>query len=62
MTRLRTHHLALALVLAFSALLELYRLGQNSWANAFYSAAVKSMLGSLHNFFFVSSDRAGSSA
>jgi 4-amino-4-deoxy-L-arabinose transferase-like glycosyltransferase len=59
MTRLRTHHLALALVLAFSALLELYRLGQNSWANAFYSAAVKSMLGSLHNFFFVSSDPGG---
>jgi 4-amino-4-deoxy-L-arabinose transferase-like glycosyltransferase len=59
MTRLRTHHRALALVLAFSALLELYRLGQNGWANAYYSAADKSMLVSLHNFFFVSSDPGG---
>jgi 4-amino-4-deoxy-L-arabinose transferase-like glycosyltransferase len=59
MNRLRTHHLALALVLAFSGVLECYRLGQNSWANAYYSAAVKSMLGSLHNFFFVSSDPGG---
>jgi 4-amino-4-deoxy-L-arabinose transferase-like glycosyltransferase len=57
--RLRAHHLALAAVLLFSGLLELYRLGQNSWANAYYSAAVKSMLGSLHNFFFLSSDPGG---
>jgi 4-amino-4-deoxy-L-arabinose transferase-like glycosyltransferase len=40
-------------------LLECFRLGQNSWANGYYSAAVKSMLGSLHNFFFVSSDPGG---
>jgi 4-amino-4-deoxy-L-arabinose transferase-like glycosyltransferase len=59
MTRLRPHRVALALVLAFSALLECYRLGQNGWANTYYSAAVKSMLGSLHNFFFVSSDPGG---
>jgi 4-amino-4-deoxy-L-arabinose transferase-like glycosyltransferase len=59
MTRPRPHRLALALVLAFSALLECYRLGQNGWANTYYSAAVKSMLGSLHNFFFVSSDPGG---
>jgi 4-amino-4-deoxy-L-arabinose transferase-like glycosyltransferase len=59
MTRLRPHRIALALVLAFSALLECYRLGQNGWANTYYSAAVKSMLGSLHNFFFVSSDPGG---
>jgi 4-amino-4-deoxy-L-arabinose transferase-like glycosyltransferase len=58
-TRIRPHRLALALVLGFSALLECYRLGQNSWANAYYSAAVKSMLMSLHNFFFVSSDPGG---
>ena len=58
-TRIRPHRIALALVLAFSALLECYRLGQNSWANAYYSAAVKSMLVSLHNFFFVSSDPGG---
>lgn len=59
MTRLRPHRVALALVLAFSALLECYRLGQNSWANDYYSAAVRSMLDSLHNFFFVSSDPGG---
>jgi 4-amino-4-deoxy-L-arabinose transferase-like glycosyltransferase len=59
MTRLRPQRVALVLVLAFSALLELYRLSQNGWANVYYSAAVKSMLGSLHNFFFVSSDPGG---
>ncbi len=59
MTRLRPHRLALTLVLAFSAVLECYRLGQNSWANAYYSAADRSMLMSLHNFFFVSSDPGG---
>jgi 4-amino-4-deoxy-L-arabinose transferase-like glycosyltransferase len=59
MTRLRPHRVALALVLAFSAVLECYRLGQNSWANAYYSAADRSMLVSLHNFFFVSSDPGG---
>ena len=59
MTRPRPHRVAFALVLAFSALLECYRLGQNSWANDYYSAAVKSMLGSLHNFFFVASDPGG---
>ena len=56
MTRPRPHRVAFALVLAFSALLECYRLGQNSWANDYYSAAVKSMLGSLHNFYFVAAD------
>ena len=59
LTRLRPHRLALTAVIACSVLLELYRLGQNSWANAYYSAAVKSMLVSLHNFFFVSSDPGG---
>jgi 4-amino-4-deoxy-L-arabinose transferase-like glycosyltransferase len=59
MIRRRPHRAALGLVLAFSALLECFRLGQNSWANDYYSAAVKSMLGSLHNFFFVSSDPSG---
>ena len=32
---------------------------QNGWANQYYSAAVRSMLGSLHNFFFASSDPGG---
>jgi 4-amino-4-deoxy-L-arabinose transferase-like glycosyltransferase len=34
-------------------------LSQNGFANGFYSAAVKSMLRSWHNFFFVSSDPNG---
>src|SRR5665213_2720074 len=59
MTALRAHRLALTLVLGFSALLECLRLDQNGWANQYYSAAVKSMLGSLHNFFFVASDPGG---
>jgi 4-amino-4-deoxy-L-arabinose transferase-like glycosyltransferase len=57
--RLRPHCLALAVVLAFSAVLEGFRLERNSWANEYYSAAVRSMLSSLHDFFFVSSDPGG---
>lgn len=53
------HHLALAAVLAFSAVLNVHRLAQNGYANIFYSAGVKSMLRSLHNFFFVSFDPGG---
>jgi 4-amino-4-deoxy-L-arabinose transferase-like glycosyltransferase len=52
-------HLALAGVLALSALLNVYKLSQNSYANIFYSAGVKSMLRSLHNFLFVSFDPGG---
>jgi 4-amino-4-deoxy-L-arabinose transferase-like glycosyltransferase len=46
-------------VLALSALLNLHRLSQNGYGNIFYSAGVESMLRSLHNFFFVSSDPGG---
>jgi 4-amino-4-deoxy-L-arabinose transferase-like glycosyltransferase len=53
------HRLALAAVLALSAVLNTHRLAQNGYANVFYSAGVKSMLGSLHNFFFVSFDPGG---
>ncbi|MGD0387210.1 MAG: glycosyltransferase family 39 protein, partial [Solirubrobacteraceae bacterium] len=42
-----------------SGLLEFVKLSQNGFANTFYAAAVKSMLRSLHNFFFVSSDPNG---
>jgi 4-amino-4-deoxy-L-arabinose transferase-like glycosyltransferase len=52
-------HAVLAGILALSAVLNTYRLGQNAWANTFYSASVKSMLGSLHDFFFVSFDAGG---
>jgi 4-amino-4-deoxy-L-arabinose transferase-like glycosyltransferase len=57
--RVMPHHLALAAVLALSALLNTYRLSQNGYANIFYSAGIKSMLRSLHNFLFVSFDPSG---
>jgi 4-amino-4-deoxy-L-arabinose transferase-like glycosyltransferase len=52
-------HVGLAAVLALSALLNINKLSQNGYANIFYSAAVKSMLRSLHNFVFVSFDPGG---
>jgi 4-amino-4-deoxy-L-arabinose transferase-like glycosyltransferase len=55
----RLRHVALAVVLAFSAFLNVYRLSQNGYANVFYSAGVSSMLRSLHNFVFVSFDPGG---
>jgi 4-amino-4-deoxy-L-arabinose transferase-like glycosyltransferase len=57
--RLAPHHLVLAGVLALSAVLNLNRLSQNGYGNIFYSAGVKSMLRSFHNFFFVSFDPGG---
>jgi 4-amino-4-deoxy-L-arabinose transferase-like glycosyltransferase len=57
--RLAPHHVALAGVLALSAVLNLHRLSQNGYGNIFYSAGVKSMLRSLHNFFFVAFDPGG---
>jgi 4-amino-4-deoxy-L-arabinose transferase-like glycosyltransferase len=53
------HHLALAAVLVLSGVLNLHRLSQNGYGNIFYSAGDKSMLRSLHNFFFVSFDPGG---
>jgi 4-amino-4-deoxy-L-arabinose transferase-like glycosyltransferase len=52
-------HLALVVVLGISALLNTHRLSQNGYANIYYSAGVRSMLRSLHNFFFVSFDPSG---
>jgi 4-amino-4-deoxy-L-arabinose transferase-like glycosyltransferase len=57
--RLRLHHLALAGVLVIAAVLDTHRLSQNGYGNIFYSAGDKSMLRSLHNFFFVSFDPGG---
>ena len=57
--RVQPHHLALAAILALSAVLNTHRLSQNGYANTFYSAGAKSMLGSLHNFLFVSFDPGG---
>jgi 4-amino-4-deoxy-L-arabinose transferase-like glycosyltransferase len=50
---------ALAPVLALSAVLGTERLSQNGYANVFYAAAVRSMLGSFHNFLFASFDPGG---
>ncbi|HEX9480518.1 MAG TPA: glycosyltransferase family 39 protein [Solirubrobacteraceae bacterium] len=49
----------LAAVIAAAAVMNLVRLSQNGYANIFYSAGVRSMMRSWHNFFFVSSDPAG---
>jgi 4-amino-4-deoxy-L-arabinose transferase-like glycosyltransferase len=57
--RLRPEHVGLGAILTLSGLLEFVRLSQNGYANTFYSAAVKSMLRSWHNFFFVASDPNG---
>ncbi len=57
--RLAPQHPALAGILVLSGLLEFVKLSQNGFANTFYAAAVKSMLRSWHNFFFVSSDPNG---
>ncbi len=57
--RVLPQHLALAAVLALSAVLNVNHLSRNGYANTFYSAAVHSMLRSWHNFFFVSFDPGG---
>src|SRR5205807_9054134 len=59
LSRPALRHLALVPVLGLSAVFNINRLSQNGYANIFYSAGVKSMLRSLHNFFFVSFDPGG---
>ena len=59
MSRTWLRHLALAPVLALSAVMNVNHLAQNGYANIFYSAGVKSMVRSLHNFAFVSFDPGG---
>jgi 4-amino-4-deoxy-L-arabinose transferase-like glycosyltransferase len=49
----------LALLLALAAVLDLWALSRNGWANQYYSAAVRSMSSSWHDFLFASLDRAG---
>ncbi len=53
------HRIVLGLVLIASAALEFIGLTDEQYANTYYAAAVKSMLTSWHNFFFVSSDAGG---
>ncbi len=50
------HGLTLVVILALSAFLNLYDLTGEGYANSYYAAAVKDMLTSWHNFFFVSFD------
>jgi 4-amino-4-deoxy-L-arabinose transferase-like glycosyltransferase len=54
-----SRRLGLVGVIAASTVLNTVRLSQNGYANVFYSAGVKSMLRSLHNFVFVSFDPGG---
>jgi 4-amino-4-deoxy-L-arabinose transferase-like glycosyltransferase len=57
--RVGPQHAALAGILALSVVLNTHKLAQNGYANTFYSTGVKSMLGSWHNFLFVSFDPGG---
>jgi len=57
--RALARHAGLPVVIALSAVLSMHRLSQNGYANIFYSAGVKSMLRSAHNFLFVSFDPGG---
>src|ERR671939_548304 len=47
---------ALAAILMLSAFLNLFYLGNEGYGITYYAAAVKNMLTSWHNFFFVSFD------
>ena len=46
-------------LMALTALLNLWNLGINGWANTYYSAAVRSMSTSWHDFLFARSTRRG---
>ncbi|MGC9974610.1 MAG: glycosyltransferase family 39 protein [Gaiellaceae bacterium] len=46
-------------MLALATYFDFWHLSQNGYANTYYSAAVRSMLKSWHNFFFVSFDPGG---
>ncbi|MGA8364882.1 MAG: glycosyltransferase family 39 protein, partial [Solirubrobacteraceae bacterium] len=51
--------LQLAALLTIAGGLNLWALSRNGWANTYYSAAVRSMSSSWHNFLFGAMDRAG---
>jgi 4-amino-4-deoxy-L-arabinose transferase-like glycosyltransferase len=46
-------------LMALAATLNLWALSQNGWANTYYSAAVRSMSSSWHNFLYASLDPGG---
>src|SRR3954465_6002100 len=49
----------LAALLVLAAVLNLWALDRNGWANEYYSAAVRSMSSNWHNFLFGSFDASG---
>ncbi|MCW3004722.1 MAG: glycosyltransferase family 39 protein, partial [Conexibacter sp.] len=49
----------LAVLLVLAAVLDLWALDRNGWANTYYSAAVRSMATSWHDFLYNSFDGAG---
>jgi 4-amino-4-deoxy-L-arabinose transferase-like glycosyltransferase len=49
----------LLVVIALAAVLDLWDLSRNGWANTFYTGAVRSMASSWHDFLFASLDRSG---
>jgi len=53
------HKAALAAILLLAAFLNFYAIGQEGFGNLYYAAAVKSMAGDWHAFFFNSFDPAG---
>jgi len=55
---LRVHPEMLALM-ALAAVLNLWNLSINGWANTYYAAAVRSMSSSWHDFLFASLDKSG---
>lgn len=54
-----TEATALAAILALTAALDFWHLDQNGYGNAYYAAAVRSMLVNGHNLFYVAFDPAG---
>jgi 4-amino-4-deoxy-L-arabinose transferase-like glycosyltransferase len=56
---LRRPHPELIALLALAAVLDLWALSRNGWANDYYSAAVRSMGSNWHDFLYASLDRSG---
>ena len=56
---LRLPHPELGGLIALAGVLNVWALSRNGWANDYYSAAVRSMSSSWHDFLFASLDRSG---
>jgi 4-amino-4-deoxy-L-arabinose transferase-like glycosyltransferase len=55
----RLPHPEFGALIALAAVLDLWALSRNGWANDYYSAAVRSMSSSWHNFLYASADPSG---